>query len=524
MWRSKQRLSRRRLAASIAAATPPMEWKFPAKAAAELQQKVQGSVVVGSDTNYHAARQAFVANYQAFPQIIVYCEVFSDVAEALAFAREWELSPVCRAGGHSTAGYSVNNGMVIDVSRLSYVVVDRRTNRAVVGAGTNFGHLNAALDAYGLHLPSGGCDDVAIAGYMMGGGFGYTSQIFGMNCDSMIEALVMLADGSIVVASKRRNPDLFWALRGGGGGNFGILLQITFQLHDLGPVWGFGIRWRAGHGADGAKRVAAALDVLQGKFTGEEMPHGLGHQSTINFIDDEPYLLLRGVYTGDPVTGRALLKPLLNTEGAELDLDRVGGYTEINNYLNSTPEVPLVAPHTPNQSESRYIGRKLTRAEWGSIVSLFQRSPNRGNFFGIEGYGGAIAALAPTSTAFWHRKALFDVYTWVFWQDEQEENASLAFLDDFRQVLKPCSNGHAYQNYPNRQNYNYRWMYWGKNFPALVKIKHKYDQTNLFSFGQTISPVPVYAGVEIIRPKGGAGPHIRPEIDILATSRSHSRI
>jgi hypothetical protein len=99
--------------------------------------------VVSADAAYHSARQAFVANYQAFPQIIVYCEVFSDAAAALAFAREWKLSPVCRAGGHSTAGYSVNNGMIIDVSRLSYVVVDSRAKRAVVGAGTNFGHLNA---------------------------------------------------------------------------------------------------------------------------------------------------------------------------------------------------------------------------------------------------------------------------------------------------------------------------------------------------------------------------------------------
>lgn len=498
-----------------------MEWKFPAKAAAQLQQQVQGTVVVSADAAYHSARQAFVANYQAFPQIIVYCEVFSDAAAALAFAREWKLSPVCRAGGHSTAGYSVNNGMIIDVSRLSYVVVDSRAKRAVVGAGTNFGHLNAALDTYGLHLPGGGCDDVAIAGYMMGGGFGFTSQIFGMNCDSVVEALVMLADGSIVVASKRCNPDLLWALRGGGGGNFGVLLQITFQLHDVDQIWGFGIRWRAGHSAGGAKRVAAALEILQGEFTGARMPHRLGHQSTINFIGDEPYFLLRGVYAGDAARGRRMIEPLLKTEGAKCDLDRVGGYTEINNFLNSTPEVPLVAPHTPTQSESRYIGRELTRPEWHDIVRLFQHSPNRGNFFGIEGYGGAIAALAPTTTAFWHRKALFDVYTWVFWQDVQEERASLAFLEQFRQVLTPCSNGHAYQNYPNRTNRNYRWMYWGENFPALLKIKRKYDPTNLFSFGQTISPVPADAGPEITRPQGPSGTRIGREIDVLTTGRTH---
>jgi FAD/FMN-containing dehydrogenase len=488
VWQGKRANLRHRGAERPTTKRPPMEPKFTQSAVESLRSRLQGCVVLAGDANYHLARQGFVVNYQAFPQIIVYCAGFSDVAAALEFARCWRLSPVSRAGGHSSAGYSVNNEIVIDVSQMSYVVVESERKRATVGAGTTFDRLNAALDTFGLHVPGGDCNGIGIAGYMLGGGYGFTSQIYGMNCDSAIEALVMLADGRIIVASEVSNPDLFWALRGGTGNNFGVLLQVTYQLYDPGPLWGFGVNWPLGRGSENTNLVATALETLQNGFTGENTPSGLSHQSAFNFVDDEPFLFLRGIYAGSPHEGKRLITPLLEA-GGDLDIDIVGTYSSLNDYLGSHPDVPRVAPHTRTQADSRYTERWLSRTEWAQIAELFVRSPNQANFIGFEGYGGAIRAVDPAATAFRHRLALFDVFTWVFWQNDEERAASLAFLDEFREVMAPLSNGHAYQNYPNRANKHYRWMYWAENFTRLLEIKCKYDPDNFFSFGQTISPI-----------------------------------
>jgi FAD/FMN-containing dehydrogenase len=410
--------------------------------------------------------------------------VFNDVARALEFAERWELSPVCRSGGHSAAGYSGNNEMVIDLSRINYVVVDPKKECAVVGAGANFGHLNAVLDGYQLHLPGGACDDVGIAGFVQGGGYGYTSMLYGMNCDSVLDVLVMLADGSVVLASDECNRDLFCAVRGGTGNNFGVLLQVTYRLHRPGRLWGFGIKWHIGKHANG---LAEALEILQSRYTGADAPSGMGHQSTFNFIGKERYFMLRGMYRGSRADGEELLAPLLKTKGAEFDISHSDSYMALNNYLNTHPEAPLYAPHSRTQAESRYLERNLSAQEWSEIIEYLRTSPNLGNFVGLEAYGGVIANRKPDEMAFLHRKARFNAYIWVLWQNEDQEAKSLAYLEKFREVFTTYSNGHAYQNYPNRANLDYRRMYWGDNFPHLLCVKDKYDPNNFFRFEQSIS-------------------------------------
>jgi FAD/FMN-containing dehydrogenase len=483
MRQSLHTLLRMQRAAALEVAIPALDWKFPPKKAAELQKRVRGSVILPGDKIYHEARQAFIPNFQKFPQIIVVCSVFADVAEALAFARTWKLIPVCRAGGHSTAGYCVNDGLVIDVSRLAYVVVDDAKETAVVGAGTNFGQLNATLDSFGLHLVGGACDDVAVAGYMQGGGYGYTSMIYGMNSDNVLAVRVMLADGSIVSASRKHHPDLFWAIRGGTGGNFGVLLEVTYQLQRMGEVWGFGIKWKAKH-------AATALEVLQRDFTGRAAPAGLGHQSTLNYDGGKLCLFLRGVYAGTRADGRKVTSALARLQGAEVDVDVTGSYAHVNQVLNESPLVPNVPPRTRTEADSRYVERTLTAPEWESLIAHMRNAPNQSNFVGLEGYGGKIRSIAANASAFVHRRASFNVYSWVFWQNAQDERASLMHLEAFRRVLSPYANGHAYQNYPNPGNADFRRMYWGKNFERLLRIKKQYDPDGLFVFDQCVSPEP----------------------------------
>ncbi len=473
---SKKTMSHHRAMATWNALDDNIGFSFPASAAALLQEGLAGTVVLSTDPEYLAARQGFVPNLQEFPQLIVYCEVIRDVVRCLDFAREFGLWVACRSGGHSTAGYSVNTGMIIDLSRMDDVVVDPRGMRAVVAAGATFGKINAALDVYHLHIPGGGCADVGIGGYMQGGGYGATSLIYGMNCDNVESALLALYDGTLVRASATENADLFWAIRGGTGGNFGVLLEVTYVVHDLWEVWGFGITWT---GAD----LPAALDALQTGYTGSAIPPNLGYQAIIGVTDGTAELIVLGLYNGSDEDGRAALAPLLALPGATLGPDQRGTYTDLNEALFGKDPSPQ--PRT--LADSRYVTANLGVSGWKDIADFVATSPNDTNFVAFEPYGGRILETSPTECAFIHRNAGFDVFIWVFWMNVEEEARSMDFLDRFDTVLSAKGNGEAFQNYPRRSNEKFREMYWGAAYPTLQAVKAKYDPSNFFHFQQSIT-------------------------------------
>ena len=470
---------------------------FPPEAAADLRSALVGTVVLPEDPTYDASRQGYVKTYQQFPQIIVYCEIFRDVANSLAFAQKYGLEVTCRSGGHSTAGYSVNFGLVIDLSRMNYVVVDPKALRAIAGAGACFEKINACLDQYRLHLPgAGGCAFVGLGGYVQGGGYGFTSLLYGMSSDNVAEMVVALADGTIVRANETTNVPLFWALRGGTGNNFGVVMEVTYRLQSLWRVWGFGIRWDI-------ENAPAALVEMQRGFTGAGTPANLGYQCLMEWIDEEgsterkPVLQMRGVYNGDEEDGRRALRSLLTTKGAVIEISRVDSYEVLNNFLlQDLTEGARLPAQVREEVDSRYVTAPLGEAEWRELTEAFRNSPNDGNMIGLEPYGGRITSIAPHATAFVHRTPGFNVYAWVMWLQEDERGPAIAFLDTVVSILSRHSNGEANQNYPRRSNTNYRSMYWGSNFPTLLAVKQKYDPHNFFHYGQNVSKPP---------PSGGAG-------------------
>ena len=476
---NRHQRAKARRAAAWEASVARVANNFTVSDAKRLQAAIQGTVVLPTDPTYQDARQGFVPNFQDFPQIVVECAVASDVLQALAFARRHSLWVVCRAGGHSTAGYSVNSGMVLDVAAMNDVHVDVESLRAFVGAGCTFGKLNAAIELYGLHVPGGGCPDVAVAGYAQGGGYGVTSLMFGMHSDNLERALVALADGSLVIADDSTNRDLFWALQGGTGNNLGVVLELTYRLRPLGELWAFSIGFDLDH-------APAALDVVQRQFTGPQVPDRVGHESFLLYVGADRRYLVRGVYDGTRDAGRDVLEPLLSLPGASVDIDEVGHYSDLNAELLSTlPNVPDVARSI---SDSRFIERPLTEAEWAGVVDVYRRTPNDGNFIGFEPYGGRIADVPIEATAYIHRTASFNAFSWIFWMDETERTSAEAWLDELVGVLAGLGNGEAYQNYPRRANTRFAEMYWGAGFPTLQVIKQKYDPDNFFNYEQSVAP------------------------------------
>jgi hypothetical protein len=467
-----------------------LDSRFSGDDLAALTMSIQGDVVLPTDPGYQADRQLANWAFQSFPQLIVYCEAFADVRRCLAFAQRISLTVAVRSGGHSTAGLSANDDMVIDLGRLRYVTVDPIRKTAVVGAGTTMTRLNAALDIYHLHVPGGSCHDVCVAGFMQGGGFGYTSRKFGMNCDNVLAVRVMLADGRIVVANDKVNRDLFWAVRGGTGGNFGILLEITYALHAVKSVWAFRIQWPVAPAAADAARAAKLLATIQSEFT-RKAPDELGYMTFLGWQGDLPYLIIRGMYVGTAEQGKAVLQRLLDEPGGQLINDKSGSYAEMLHYLvSTTPDLPQVPDLAREDKQSGYIAKLLDAGDWRAVIDEFLQSPNRSSMVAMEHYRGAISNKAEDEMAFMHRDVDMDLYLDVFWMNEPESVEAVAYLDRFMSFMERFYNGQSYQNYPRLSQTDYRRRYWGRFFDDLLAVKRKYDKKTFFRSAQDISDDP----------------------------------
>lgn len=465
---------------------------------AALERSMIGIVAVAGDDRYKLDEQSWNKAFDEKPALIAYCEVDQDVGACLAFAQKHALDFTCRSGGHSTAAYCLNNGgLVIDVSLMNGVFVDAARKQAVVQAGTLFGKLNAVLDPYGLHVPGGGCPDVGVGGYMQGGGYGWTCRMFGIHSDNVLSLRMMLADGTIVTANSTEHRDLYWAVRGGTGNNFGVLLDATYQLHDLPSVWAWGLRWEM-------KEGAMALHELQKGFMLTNDDRTLGFQGAITTNEGEQAVMMRGMVNGDREAGLEAIAGMRKIGNPKLQVDGEGSYMEWDDgLLDGVPPITMTKDGFPLKEDkfSVYLGRVLEVDEWQEVLDFFATAPNPGNTIGMEIGGGAVAAYPKDGSAYIHRDVYCDFFVDSFWYDPKDEDAAKQWVLDFRAIMEKYWNGHSYQNYPRRDNVDYRYMYFGEAFNTLLDVKKRYDPDNVFRFPQGITPVPDDAPDSVRRPE-----------------------
>jgi hypothetical protein len=392
--------------------------------------------------------------------------------------------------------------MVLDVSRINHVQIDTVNMLASVGAGANWKQVIDELDAYQVHTITGDCGSVGVAGYTMGGGYGFTSREFGMACDNVVEMLVMQQDGTRLTVSETSHPDLFWAMRGGTGNNFGVLLEIVYRLYNKNTFWGFGIRWPLETPAD-AKNAAAVLTLLQGKYMKSGAPKELGHQTVLATMSDtdptwnkKKALAMFGMFDGSPKDGKNILAQLLAIPGADLFIDQVDTYKNLNGSLLDNH----LYPPPPNADElnlaeykrSGYIAKQLGPGDWLKVVNYFLTSPNIYDIVAIEAYGGTINAVPKYDTAFIHRDVYMDLFIDSFFDGKGTITSSKKarqWLDGYMELMRPYFNGHVYQNYPVRGIPDFGTVYWDKKaFSRLSQVKLVYDKDNFFRFEQSIPP------------------------------------
>jgi len=475
----------------------------PAKAAdwAAVAQDLSGSLVRPGEGDYATAKLLFDPRFDALhPVGIAYCASPADVATCLAFARRHRLPVAARCGGHSYAGWSSTSGLIVDVTRMAGVSVSGGT--AVVGAGTRLVDFYNGLAASGRAVPGGSCPTVGIAGLTLGGGVGVVSRAYGLTSDNVLSLEIVTADGQVRTASPSRHPDLYWACRGGGGGNFGVVTSFTFRTHPVGEICLFFLSWPWSQ----ADRVIAgwqswaphAPDALWSNLHLAAAPGG-----------GTPSIEVGGTYLGSVDSAYAELEKLYAAVGSDPPSPFLESTTWLHAMLVEAGCSTLTVDecHLPTQNpagqlsraseyaKSDFFTRPLSSSGIGTLLSgvenleLVAGAPGGSGGIAFDAMGGAVNRVAPGATAYVHRNALFQAqYTtgWTPGAPSAGVASQRAWQRAFWRSMRPYASGQAYQNYIDPDLTSWRQAYYGANYARLTRVKGAYDPDRVFNFPQAI--------------------------------------
>jgi len=455
--------------------------------AGSLRRHFSGDVLEPGGPGYDQARQVFNAMIDRRPAVIARCATSADVAAAVNAAREHGLVVAVRCGGHSFSGLSTcDDGMVIDLSGLRSITVDVVARTARAGGGVRWGEFDAATQAHGLHTPGGRVTTTGLGGFTTGGGYGWTSSRYGLACDNLLSAEVVLADGSIARASEEEHPDLFWGIRGGSG-NFGIVTEFEFRLHELGPIVLAGLAmfpmsraaqilpaWRdwADKAPDELSTGCVVLTAPPEPFVPAEL-HG------------KPVLGIPVLWAGDPGDGTAEVEYLRSLGPA---VDHIGPmpYTAFQAALD-----PLAPWGVRSYARGEYM-REFSDAAIGTFLRYAEDLAVAGaplSQLVIFRIGQGIGAVPDEATAFSHRDARYLFHPISIWTDPADDEQMIAASRAFAAAMRPFSTGAAYLNFTPEGD-RVRDGYGDAKYQRLVAVKNRYDPANLFRLNQNIAPSP----------------------------------
>jgi FAD/FMN-containing dehydrogenase len=456
-------------------ASPPTETlSLELRAIANFRRRVGGELLMRGDPGYEEGRRHWNAQVDRYPGFIVRPRDARDIATAIAFARAFDLPLAVRSGGHNGAGLALcDDGVVVDLSRFNALSVDPERRVARAQPGANNGQLVHAAAAHGLAVTTGNASGVGLGGLTLGGGIGWLMGKHGLTIDNVLAFELVTADGRVLNVSADEHPELFWALRGGGG-NFGVVTNITYRLHPLDRVLAGRVVFPLGH----ARAALHALSAIDAAAPDELTTFAL--LTTLPEIG--PALAVHAVYSGDDLAaGDALLAPLRRVGGSVADTFAPMPYANL---------YPLNAPPPPAGRHFGGATTALPELTPGAIEALLVAAESRLTPFTtitMQRLHGAAARVDIEETAFGLRWPQYFVSLSAAWESGPAQ-PHFEWARGAEELLKPYATPGRYINFMGKGTPREIRAAYGPNALRLARIKAEYDPENLFRLNQNIAP------------------------------------
>jgi FAD/FMN-containing dehydrogenase len=458
-----------------------------------LQTAIAGEVALPGSPTYVRTQPGFNARFHHVrPQAIVSCATPDDVAQTISFARQLGLGVVARSGGHSFAGHSSTHGILIDVSPMHAISVEGEV--ATIGAGARLGDVYESLQEHGLALPAGTCPQVGIAGLTLGGGLGVLGRKYGLTCDHLVSARIVLADSRLVDCDGKTNEDLFWALRGAGAGNFGVVTSFSFATVPAPEATNIHLAWAPSHA------VAVIRAWQEWAPTAPDWLAASLKLTTTEKVDELPSLDVYGVAL-DGVDAAGLVDRLVTRVGSEPTVATYQrmSFPEIRRYWanlgaaehsGEQPE-PHVEPSPYLITKSEFFRRPLPTEAVAAVVDVLSRDrvPGEARELDFMPWGGAYNRVAPEATAFVHRTELFKLKHAVTLDPSApagDKEAAIRQVATSWASVHPWGSGRVSPNFADHDLSDWATAYYGTNYDRLVGIKARYDPDGVFRFSQSL--------------------------------------
>jgi hypothetical protein len=416
---------------------------------------------------------------QLTPRVRVVAASAAAVSSTILWATNNGLNFAVRSGGHSYEGFSQSPDLVIDVRGMTGIKLASDRKSVSIGSGSSLGSVYDALSPSHLAIPAGSCFPVGVAGHSLGGGFGLLGRPFGLACDSILSMEVVDASGKILTASEQENPDLFWALRGGGNGNFGVVTSFNFRTSSVNMVAKFAITW--------SKPVAQAVKLVQ---AWQQWLEGLSPAvtCTLHLGKDQGGLIkvhVAGLSVQSESNLKSELKRLQTLAGAasEFSTRTLTFHQAATIFSGGEPNPDSVLM----KGKSDYVTAAMTDEGISTLLNGLLKAPGEIAVL-CDSYGGAINKVASDATAFAHRATTkYSIQYYMQWESPAASDANIAMMRTLYASMRPFVSGRSYVNYCDLDlGDGYAKAYWGDNLPRLMKIKNQVDPKNIFRHAQSV--------------------------------------
>ncbi|WP_410612592.1 FAD-binding oxidoreductase [Amycolatopsis sp. lyj-109] len=444
-----------------------------------LEHAVTGRVRRPGDAGFRAAGTPFNKRFAGItPAGVVSVADAADVRRAIEWARDNGVDVVVRGGGHSFAGHSAGTGLVLDLGAMNTVSADGSTGLVTAAGGALMADVYAAIEPHEMAFALGNSATVGIAGLTLGGGCGATSRVLGLTADALVATTIVTADGQLLQCDADTNADLFWACRGGGGGNFGVTVSFTFQARPVADCATYVLLWDS---ADAAKVFSVLQDTVR------RAPDEFAARIGVCKAGEDTVVSAIGQHLGSAAELREILDPVLSVASpARTSIADRTFWQAKDDLRHETAEGAFAA-------RTNIVTRPLPDEAIATMLSFVERRPGSGNPDGggaaLFSWGGAINRVGATDTAFVHRDAMFLLAMDTSWAEDDEPavvEANLRWLADLGDAMSPYVSGGAFQNFTDPDLADWRTAYYGVNYPRLKQVKEQVDPDRFFTFAQSI--------------------------------------